>query len=196
MKCPQGLHNRESVTHSAVGRVRKRHIQHEGGTEHEQRTLRRNGCRQREDCSRSTSVCGTPTRGETIRHQHHVHGEKVKLLSNIVPEAASYLGGRTPADIAKSMVFNHRPDALCVSGLVAGVSTSTDVLRQVKETVPETMVFANTGVRLDNVAAQLALFSIGQRANISWRTLSVFSITVVGRLPKGLTSLFLSTVRI
>ena len=32
MKCPQGLHDRGSVTHSAVRRVRERHIQHEGGT--------------------------------------------------------------------------------------------------------------------------------------------------------------------
>jgi membrane complex biogenesis BtpA family protein len=95
--------------------------------------------------------------GETIRHQYAVHGEKVKLLFNIVPEAAAYLGNRGPADIAKSTVFNHRPDALCVSGLVAGVSTSTDVLRLVKETVPETPVFANTGVCLENVGQQLAV---------------------------------------
>ena len=32
MKCPQGLHDRGSVTHSVVRRVRERHIQHEGGT--------------------------------------------------------------------------------------------------------------------------------------------------------------------
>jgi hypothetical protein len=95
--------------------------------------------------------------GEAVRHQHAVHGEKVKLLFNIVPEAAAYLGNRAPADIARSTVFNHRPDALCVSGLVAGVSTSADVLRQVKEAVPETPVFANTGVRLENVAQQLAI---------------------------------------
>jgi len=32
MKCPQGLHYRGSVAHSAVRRVRERHIQHKGGT--------------------------------------------------------------------------------------------------------------------------------------------------------------------
>jgi len=95
--------------------------------------------------------------GEVIRHQHHVHGEKVKLMFNIVPEAAAYLGSRTPADIARSTVFNHRPDALCVSGLVAGVAANTDTLKQVKESVPETPVFANTGVRLENIAQQLAV---------------------------------------
>ncbi len=95
--------------------------------------------------------------GEAIRHQHAVHGEKVKLLFNIVPEAAVYLGSRAPADIARSTVFNHRPDALCVSGLVAGVASSANVLRQVKEAVPETFVFANTGVNVSNVAEQLAI---------------------------------------
>ncbi len=95
--------------------------------------------------------------GEVIRHQHHVGGQKVKLLFNIVPEAAAYLGGRTIADIARSTVFNDRPDALCVSGLTAGIATSADTLRQVKDTVPETPVFANTGVRLENVEQQLAV---------------------------------------
>jgi membrane complex biogenesis BtpA family protein len=95
--------------------------------------------------------------GEAVRHQHRVHGEKVKLLFNIVPEAAAYLGGRTPADIARSTVFNHRPDALCVSGLIAGAATSAEVLRQVKDAVPETIVIANTGVKLENVAQQLAV---------------------------------------
>jgi hypothetical protein len=95
--------------------------------------------------------------GEVIRHQHHIHGEKVRLLFNIVPEAASYLGARSVADIARSTVFNDRPDALCVSGLVAGVATSVDILTQVKETVPETPVFANTGVRLANIEQQLSV---------------------------------------
>jgi membrane complex biogenesis BtpA family protein len=94
--------------------------------------------------------------GEVIRHQHHIHGEKVRLLFNIVPEAASYLGARSVADIARSTVFNDRPDALCVSGLVAGIPTTADILRQVKEAVPETPVFANTGVRLENIEQQLS----------------------------------------
>jgi hypothetical protein len=33
MKCPQGLQHRGSNAHSAVGRQRERHIQHEGGTD-------------------------------------------------------------------------------------------------------------------------------------------------------------------
>jgi hypothetical protein len=93
--------------------------------------------------------------GATARHQYAVNAEKVKLLYNIVPEAAVYLGNRDVVQVAKSTVFNHRPDGLCVSGLTAGVETDTSVLKKVKEAVPGTPVFANTGVRLENVGEQL-----------------------------------------
>jgi uncharacterized protein len=98
-----------------------------------------------------------PNCGEIVRHQHAVGAEKVKLLFNIVPEAAQYLGSRDVADIARSTVFNHRPDALCVSGLVAGSQTDSSVLKRVKEAASGTPVFANTGVRLDNVSEQLGI---------------------------------------
>jgi uncharacterized protein len=93
--------------------------------------------------------------GQVIRHQHAIHAEHVRLLYNIVPEAAVYLGQRDIAAIARSTVFNDHPDALCVSGLVAGAETSLDTLRQVKEAVPGTPILANTGVRVDNVQQQL-----------------------------------------
>ena len=93
--------------------------------------------------------------GEVIRHQHAIGGQGVRLLYNIVPEAAVYLGSRDVADIARSTVFNTRPDALCVSGITAGVEASASVLRKVKQAVPDTTVFANTGVRLANVEEQL-----------------------------------------
>jgi len=93
--------------------------------------------------------------GETIRHQHRIGASEVKTLFNIVPEAAVYLGNRDICSVAKSTVFNNNPDALCVSGLTAGARTDTAVLRQVKETVPNTVVLANTGVCLENVEEQL-----------------------------------------
>lgn len=93
--------------------------------------------------------------GEVIRHQYAIHAEHVKLLFNIVPEAAVYLGNRDIADIARSTVFNNQPDALCISGLVAGSETSVDLLRLAKQAVPDTPVFANTGVRPENIQRQL-----------------------------------------
>lgn len=95
--------------------------------------------------------------GETVRHQHRIGAEKVKLLFNIVPEAAKYLADRDIENIAKSTVFNNRPDALCVSGLTAGAETDSQILKRVKEAVPETVVLANTGVRLQNLEQQLSI---------------------------------------
>lgn len=95
--------------------------------------------------------------GAVIRHQHKIGAQDVKLLFNIVPEAAKYIGSRDIVDIAKSTVFNHRPDALCVSGLTAGAETDAQTLKQVKDTVPDTVIFANTGVRMENVKEQLSI---------------------------------------
>lgn len=95
--------------------------------------------------------------GAIIRHQRAIGAQEVKCLFNIVPEAAVYLQHRDIAEIAKSTVFNHRPDALCVSGLTAGTETDASTLKRVKEAVPDTVVFANTGVRISNVAEQLSI---------------------------------------
>lgn len=95
--------------------------------------------------------------GETIRHQRSIKADNVKLLFNIVPEAATYMAERDVESIARSTVFNNRPDALCVSGLTAGAETDTQILKRVKDTVPDTVVFANTGLRLENVNQQLAI---------------------------------------
>lgn len=94
--------------------------------------------------------------GKIVRHQHAIGAQDVRLLFNIVPEAAVYLGGRPLAEIARSTAFNARPDALCVSGLTAGKETSQQALEEVKAVVGEVPVFANTGVRLANVQQQLA----------------------------------------
>lgn len=95
--------------------------------------------------------------GEAVRHQYRIGAEKVKLLFNIVPEAAKYLADRDVSSIAKSTVFNNRPDALCVSGLTAGAETDAQTLLRVKEAVPDTVVLANTGVRLENLREQLSV---------------------------------------
>ncbi len=95
--------------------------------------------------------------GEVVRHQHAIGGQQVKRFYNIVPEAAVYLAQRDMAAVARSTVFNTNPDAICVSGLIAGAETSQETLTLVKRAIPGTPVFANTGVRLENAATQLAV---------------------------------------
>lgn len=95
--------------------------------------------------------------GRVIRHRRAIDAQSVRLLFNIVPESAAYLAERDVVAIAKSTVFNNRPDGLCVSGLTAGAETSAETLKRVKEAVPNTVVFANTGVKVANVTEQLAI---------------------------------------
>ena len=111
--------------------------------------------------------------GKTIRHQHKIGAGDVKLLFNIVPEAAKYVADRDIESIAKSTVFNNRPDALCVSGLTAGAETDAQLLKRVKAVVPNTVVLANTGVRYENVEQQLA-FADGAVVGTTFKKDGVF----------------------
>ena len=95
--------------------------------------------------------------GETARHRHRIGADDIRMLYNIVPEAAVYLSARDIASIAKTTEFNCRPDALCVSGLTAGSETDTQILSQVKTAVKKTPVFCNTGCNKDNVTRQLSV---------------------------------------
>ncbi len=95
--------------------------------------------------------------GEVVRHQMRLGLKDVKLLWNIVPEAAKYLADRDIEQIAKTTVFNNRPDVLCVSGITAGAATDTDILSRVKRVVPETAVFANTGCKVNTIEKILSI---------------------------------------
>lgn len=95
--------------------------------------------------------------GATARHRARIGASDVKMLFNIVPEAAKYLAERDIAEIAKTTEFNNAPDAICVSGLTAGAETNTQTLQIVKDSVKKTPVFCNTGCNAGNITRQLAI---------------------------------------
>lgn len=95
--------------------------------------------------------------GETARHRMAIGAQNVKMLFNIVPEAAKYLADREITSIARSTEFNNAPDALCVSGLTAGAETDSQILKRVKDSVKRTPVFTNTGTNKGNICAQLEI---------------------------------------
>ena len=95
--------------------------------------------------------------GETARHRARLGISHVKMLYNIVPEAAKYLADRDIAEIARTTEFNHRPDGICVSGLTAGSATDSQVLKRVKDATAHTPVFCNTGCNRQNVRQQLSI---------------------------------------
>jgi len=95
--------------------------------------------------------------GRTARHRARVSGAAVRLLFNVVPEGAAYLGPRDLGQLVRSTVFNCRPDGLCVSGLTAGAPADTSALKAVKDNAGDVPVIVNTGVRPDTAAASLAI---------------------------------------
>lgn len=76
----------------------------------------------------------------------------LKLMFNINAEFASPVGNRPIAARAKSAVFSSLADVVLVSGPMTGQPVETANLRVVKAAIPDTPVFANTGVTIDNVA--------------------------------------------
>ena len=95
--------------------------------------------------------------GAIARHRARLDQRNLKLLYNIVPEASKYLADRDIADIAKSTVFNCRPEVICVSGMTAGVGADMGVLERVKKAIPNTAVFANTGCKVNTIEGILKI---------------------------------------
>ncbi|MEM9440738.1 MAG: BtpA/SgcQ family protein, partial [Pseudomonadota bacterium] len=78
-------------------------------------------------------------------------------LFNINAEFADSLDRRPIEQRAESAVFSSLADVVCVSGPLTGQAVDQSALRNVKEKVGDTLVFANTGVRIDNVDAILEI---------------------------------------
>lgn len=95
--------------------------------------------------------------GEAARHRARLGIKNVKMIFNIVPEAAVYLADRDVSEIARTTEFNHLPDAICVSGLTAGSATDSQVLKKVKDATRRTPIFCNTGCTVHNIRQQLSI---------------------------------------
>ena len=81
----------------------------------------------------------------------------LKLLFNINAEFADSLDRRPIELRARSAVFSSLADVICVSGPLTGQPVDRSDLQKVKAAVPDTPVFANTGVTIDSVAEILAV---------------------------------------
>jgi predicted TIM-barrel enzyme len=53
------------------------------------------------------------------------------------------------------MVVSSIPDVILVSGLMAGERPPIESIQEIKDAVPDTPVFLNTGARKDNIAEYL-----------------------------------------
>lgn len=96
-----------------------------------------------------------PNAGDVLRYRRQIYAENVRVLFNIVPEFASPLGTRTIAQRARSVVVSSLPDAILVSGPMAGAEPDLSALEEIKNAVPEVPVFINTGAKAENIGTYL-----------------------------------------
>jgi membrane complex biogenesis BtpA family protein len=93
-----------------------------------------------------------PNAADALTLRRNLGRPDLKLLFNINAEFASSLDARPIELRAKSAVFSSLADVILVSGPMTGEAVETANLKVVKDALPETPVFANTGVNLANVA--------------------------------------------
>ena len=98
-----------------------------------------------------------PDAATALRIRSDCQRADLKLLFNINAEFASPMGTRSIAQRAKSAVFSSLADVVLVSGPMTGQPVATGELKQAKDAVGDTPVFANTGVNIDNVAEVLKI---------------------------------------
>ena len=54
-------------------------------------------------------------------------------------------------------LYKASPDVLCISGSAAGQSVGTDLLKEVKNAVPNEIIFSNTGCTKENIVEKLKI---------------------------------------
>ena len=87
---------------------------------------------------------------EAVRLRKKLDIEKFRLVYYITPEGGADFGGRDPIDIMKSIYFLNKPDGIAVAGYVAGQKPDAKVLQRCREAFPESVLFAATGVKIEN----------------------------------------------
>jgi membrane complex biogenesis BtpA family protein len=97
-----------------------------------------------------------PDAASLLRHRRSLHADKLAIFMNVTPEFASSAGGRSPVEVARSVAVSSLPDAILISGPMAGAEPSMSTLADVRRAVPlEIPVLLNTGAREDNIAGFL-----------------------------------------
>lgn len=98
-----------------------------------------------------------PDAATALRLRADLGRPDLALMFNINAEFASPVGDRSIAARAKSAVFSSLADIVLVSGPMTGQAVDSANLKLAKDVLPDTPVFANTGVNIDNVGDILAV---------------------------------------
>lgn len=99
----------------------------------------------------------SPDAAALLRHRRALDADQIAVFMNVTPEFASAIGDRSPAEVARSVAVSSLPDAILVSGPMAGAHPEVTTLAKVREAVPAGLpVLLNTGANASNIASFLA----------------------------------------
>jgi membrane complex biogenesis BtpA family protein len=87
-----------------------------------------------------------PDAADLMRYRRRIDAEDIRVFANITPEFASPLGKRSVAQRARSAVVSTLPDAILISGSMAGSEPDVSTLQEAKDAIgDEVPLFLNTG---------------------------------------------------
>ncbi len=98
----------------------------------------------------------SPDAGKLARFRSQIGADGIRVFYNVVPEFASSLGSRSPAERAYSAVVSSLADVILVSGKMAGAEADLSVIEEVKRSV-DVPVLVNTGVKPGNIKEYLSV---------------------------------------
>ena len=71
-----------------------------------------------------------------LRRRRSLDADELAIFMNVTPEFASSAGGRSPVEVARSVAVSSLPDAILISGPMAGAEPSMSTLADVRRAVP------------------------------------------------------------
>ena len=95
--------------------------------------------------------------GEVMRYRRFIRAENIKTFIYLNPEMSAPIAERPLHIVAKTVSWLSIADAFCVSGPMPGMPPDLNVVRKIKEEVPNAVVIANTGMNKENVADYLKI---------------------------------------
>lgn len=99
-----------------------------------------------------------PDAAALYRYRKEIDAENVLVFANITPEFASPLGKRGVFERAQSLAVSTIPDAVLVSGSMAGNQPDISLLEEAKSAIGDDMpLFLNTGANAENIQQYLSV---------------------------------------
>jgi membrane complex biogenesis BtpA family protein len=93
-----------------------------------------------------------PDAARMLRYRHYIDADQVKVFFNLTPEFASPLGSRTIGQRVHSAIVSSLPDAILVSGPMAGAEPELSWLEEAKQAAVDNVpVLLNTGAKTENI---------------------------------------------